>query len=699
MKIAGLSLIDIGCGGPTWRRRLPGIGIAAAALMICCGHTIAADAPAAAGTNAGTSAAATAGSSPDANSTEGSAADAGGPVDLSRVVSINFKEMAIVDALRYLADTAHTNIVASAGITGAVSLKLQKVSLATVLGYITQSNKLDYFVDQPNHTIIVGTASDIKRYRVTPSGPIVVTLAHVPSDQIASAITKNFQDVEAMPEGTNKLLISGPVDDVDAAKQLIAALDVAPPAPPTPPTPPSEAPPPTVQAVLNLKSASPSDVVSAFTRLYPKLIAVSQGKSQIVLSGEEGDVQSAAVLLQKMDVAPVNAASNTKTITYFSHFADVGELQRILTARVPDVLAIPGPAPAFLGGGGGGSASSGSAGGGNSTGGGGSGGGSGGGGSEGGGGMGPSGGSSAGGSSSGSGGGSGGSGAGGLAMRTSLLLLTGTTENLDSALSVLAQVDVQPAQVLIETKVIDVNMDYEETVGINWNLSAIPFGEVTPNTTGTTTTTGAATTINVPTLASGTSTVPGASIFPFTSPGLARGLITPTLDLLANDDHNKVLASPKILALSDRPADIFIGDEIHYVSQIDRTATGTNITTETQNVGIDLSMVSHVEPDGQITLRVSPDVSALTSLVTSADGSQLPLISKRSATTTMRLTSGQTICIGGLIQDEDLKSTSKVPFLGDLPFFGQIFRHRQITKSRDEVMIFITATIQPQTAP
>jgi type II secretory pathway component GspD/PulD (secretin) len=102
-------------------------------------------------------------------------------------------------------------------------------------------------------------------------------------------------------------------------------------------------------------------------------------------------------------------------------------------------------------------------------------------------------------------------------------------------------------------------------------------------------------------------------------------------------------------------------------------------------VGIILLVHPRVNDNDHITLRVKPVVSTVTSFV---DG--VPQTSTREAETVVRVKNGDTLVIGGLIRDEDVKTMTKVPLLGDLPLVGALFRHYERNHRRSEVMIFLT---------
>ena len=165
------------------------------------------------------------------------------------------------------------------------------------------------------------------------------------------------------------------------------------------------------------------------------------------------------------------------------------------------------------------------------------------------------------------------------------------------------------------------------------------------------------------------------------------------LQAALNSGDAKLLSSPNISALDGQPAATFIGDNITYVASITTGPTGQNVTTATASAGIKLFVTGKVNNDGYVTLNIHPEVSTLR-LVASIGGAQLPQISTREATTTLRVKDGDTIALGGLIQQQDIKNIQGVPYLENLPFFGQLFRSSSVTHSRDEVVIFIKVSIQ-----
>lgn len=258
-----------------------------------------------------------------------------------------------------------------------------------------------------------------------------------------------------------------------------------------------------------------------------------------------------------------------------------------------------------------------------------------------------------------------------------VLLLTGPPADLARARQVLDQVDVRAPQMVFEAKVVDVsNSDFSQ-IGLSYDFNNGGNG------------------IRVGEQDSASSTIQNS---PARRPNFGAIFRTPysigvSLDLLARNGRARVLANPNISALDGQPAVVFIGDQIKYVIRQEVTPTGTNIQTETATVGITLKVTGKSSPDGTITLYVHPEVSTISSFLTLGNGISLPQIATRFVDTTIRVKDGETIALGGLVRESDITNVQKVPFLGDLPFFGQLFRRTEKNKSRSEVIVFITSRL------
>lgn len=256
------------------------------------------------------------------------------------------------------------------------------------------------------------------------------------------------------------------------------------------------------------------------------------------------------------------------------------------------------------------------------------------------------------------------------------LILSGTPTDLKKAMDILGQVDKKPKQILIEAKVTDISLGDEQRLGISWSWDNLTMGEgAEADKSGT---------------------------------GAWKRLplgVEGQIDAMLKDNNAKLLANPTVAALENKPATIFIGDEIKYIIRVEETATGSNIATETASVGITLRVVAQATEDGYITLALHPEVSTITdwlNIGTDKGGNNettaitLPQIARRYTDHVIRVKDGESIVIGGLIKDSELKNMSNVPVLSKLPFFGGLFRHRENTKVHSEIAVFLKATVMSE---
>lgn len=153
-----------------------------------------------------------------------------------------------------------------------------------------------------------------------------------------------------------------------------------------------------------------------------------------------------------------------------------------------------------------------------------------------------------------------------------------------------------------------------------------------------------------------------------------------------------VLSRPYILASDNQEATISVGQEVPFINQSRTTETGQTINTVTyEDIGIILNVTPHINPDGLVILDVSPEISELTgTTVQVSETTSLPVYAKRTATSRVGILDGQTIVIGGLVQDNKTETIRKVPVLGDIPLLGWFFRRTQDKVSKTELLIFLT---------
>jgi len=177
---------------------------------------------------------------------------------------------------------------------------------------------------------------------------------------------------------------------------------------------------------------------------------------------------------------------------------------------------------------------------------------------------------------------------------------------------------------------------------------------------------------------------------PPTSQGLFAGVLTDDtaafIEALAEEGNVKTLANPKILAVDKQEAEIIIGDKLGYRITT-TTQTSSLESVEFLDVGTQLKLTPRISDDGLVLMEIHPEVS---------DGevtSGLPSESTAEATTHMLVRDGQTIVLGGLIQERTSDHVAKVPLLGDIPWLGHLFRRTTKSKTLSELVVLITPHI------
>jgi type II secretory pathway component GspD/PulD (secretin) len=255
------------------------------------------------------------------------------------------------------------------------------------------------------------------------------------------------------------------------------------------------------------------------------------------------------------------------------------------------------------------------------------------------------------------------------------LVLRGSNENLARAMAYLSKVDVSPKQVALELRVMDLTKEDARKIGLDWSIltggtvQQLRFSNANGAVSGNDGT------------ASGTLGFPGGAV----------ANILASLDDSTN--NRKLIARPNLLGLDGRQSELFVGDIIRYIESIQSTQNGITVTAKDLSVGVRFSVLPRIGGDGKVSLDMRPVVSSLTGFTAVPGGGSLPQTSLRVVQQTAVINDGETIAIGGLIQDRNLKSFGGVPILKDLPIIGRLFSRETTSKQRTEVVFFLTAKI------
>ncbi len=173
-----------------------------------------------------------------------------------------------------------------------------------------------------------------------------------------------------------------------------------------------------------------------------------------------------------------------------------------------------------------------------------------------------------------------------------------------------------------------------------------------------------------------------------------------TIRAIAEVAELEVLSRPSILARNNQTAIITIGKEVPFIRNSRVTETGQIINTvEYEDIGIILQVTPHITADRLVEMDVMPEISTLTGETVPISASiEAPVFAKRSAQTRVVVPDGKTVVIGGLMEDNETQTIRKVPLLGDIPFLGIPFRRTITSKSKTELLIFLTPHVVEGTA-
>jgi len=289
---------------------------------------------------------------------------------------------------------------------------------------------------------------------------------------------------------------------------------------------------------------------------------------------------------------------------------------------------------------------------------------------------------------------------------TNSIIITAPEHVYRSLRTVIDALDQRRAQVYVEALIVEVSTGLASEFGIQWNAGRdIGSGQTVFGGTNFSTTIGsnilgiAANPLGLGTglnlgIIKGTITIPGV----VGSDG--KPLEIPNLQLLARalegDSGANVLSTPNVLTLDNEEAKIVVGQNVPFVTgsytPTSGSATNPFQTIERKDVGITLRVTPQVSEAGAVKLKIFQEVSSVTrdkALVQSAD----IITNKRTLESTVLIDSGQIVVLGGLIQDDQQAAQDKVPFLGDIPYLGALFRYESRNRKRTNLMIFLRPVV------
>jgi general secretion pathway protein D len=287
---------------------------------------------------------------------------------------------------------------------------------------------------------------------------------------------------------------------------------------------------------------------------------------------------------------------------------------------------------------------------------------------------------------------------------TNSLVITAPPDLIRSLRSVIAQLDVRRAQVLVEAVIAEISAEKTAELGVQWLINASSDGVVgiTNFEAGTSSLANilglAAQIDNEDISAASAARIPQGfqlGLGDFTGRNRFGALIS----ALARDADTNVLSTPTVVTLDNEEAEIIVGQNVPFVTGTFTTTTGGEgaqignpfQTIERQDVGITLRVKPQINEGNAIKLEIVQEVSNVVPTATAL--TQGPTTNKRAIKTSVLVEDGQILVLGGLIDDQLSESAQKVPLLGDVPLLGNLFRYRNTTKLRRNLMVFLHPVI------
>ncbi|NLN39024.1 MAG: type II secretion system secretin GspD [Smithella sp.] len=285
---------------------------------------------------------------------------------------------------------------------------------------------------------------------------------------------------------------------------------------------------------------------------------------------------------------------------------------------------------------------------------------------------------------------------------TNTLVIMAEREDYKILESIIKQLDVPRAMVYIEALIMEVNATKDFKLGVEWSgvketghfsgLEGSKSAAFASSGTGV--------------LSSLTSTAVTAGTLLGLPPGFSMGIvgagikigdvIFPSIGAMVQayktDADVSILSTPQLMTLDNEEAEINVGSNVPYITKQQDSTTSTLVnynTYEYKDVGVILNITPHINEEDFVRLKISQEVTKVTSGAEQAT----PTTLKRTAKTTVVVKDGETIVIGGLVGDSTDDGTNKVPFLGEIPILGWLFKAQTVKREKTNLYVFLTPHI------
>ncbi|MGH8282435.1 MAG: type IV pilus secretin PilQ [Gammaproteobacteria bacterium] len=296
--------------------------------------------------------------------------------------------------------------------------------------------------------------------------------------------------------------------------------------------------------------------------------------------------------------------------------------------------------------------------------------------------------------------------------RTNTLLVQDTADNITNIRQMVAKLDIPVKQVLIESRIVVANNDFNSQLGVQFGANGIrttsgglmtvggdltgantqqnAFNVVANPVTGTPL-------LSLPALNDQLNVnVPTANPFGQIAFSVLRAnsLIDLELSALAASGKGEVVSSPRVITANAKEATIVQGVEIPYTQSASSGAT----TVQFKNAVLSLDVTPQITPDNRIIMDLEVHDDTVGQFVPTSNGGSVPSINTRNVKTQVLVDDGDTVVLGGIYETNQTSTVNSVPILGSIPLIGWLFRNTSVTNNKDELLIFVTPKIMTQNA-
>ena len=264
------------------------------------------------------------------------------------------------------------------------------------------------------------------------------------------------------------------------------------------------------------------------------------------------------------------------------------------------------------------------------------------------------------------------------------IVVMGPADELESIEGLLIELDKEKGQVYVQARIIELNDELVDQIGISYGL----FG-------GTVGSNGLATFSS--SLNGGSTTISDVtSLLELNIPDITSGLaLGASLNLLKQNGALDVVSEPSILAINNKESSIYVGETISVKTSSSITDGGTtNENYQREDVGLTLKVKPRISNDIKVTLEINTILEGVKTTVTTSGNADT---SKKEIKTTAILNNGESVIIGGLIENKEESTKQQVPLLGDIPLFGELFKNKAINTKKNNLVVIVTPYLIPQT--